>query len=148
MSDTEKIIKRLKELSHAATLPNHEMLSEFTMQVPADPERDADLVLSRAAQEISRLQAENDSLAEANSILNSANYTDGVRIKGLMADIKAANNKNDLLQAEYEKLKEFIRLYDIWASKEQATIEESDAFVDMVEYRDGLPITPPGRSQG
>jgi hypothetical protein len=107
MSDTEKIIKRLKELSHAATLPNHEMLSEFTMQVPADPERDADLVLSRAAQEISRLQAENDSLAEANSILNSANYTDGVRIKGLMADIKAANNKLD-------KARECLKQIDYW----------------------------------
>ncbi len=40
---------RLRELAHAATLPRDEMLSEFTMRIPADPRRDADLVLSQAA---------------------------------------------------------------------------------------------------
>lgn len=54
MSD---IVNRLRELADAVTRGRDAVASEFTMSVPARPERDADLVLSAAADEIERLRA-------------------------------------------------------------------------------------------
>ena len=49
------IVTRLKQLAHAVA---DEDWSEFSMRVPADSERDADLVLLRASKEIESLRAE------------------------------------------------------------------------------------------
>ena len=49
------IVTRLKQLAHAVA---DEDWSEFSMRVPADSERDADLVLLRASKEIESLHAE------------------------------------------------------------------------------------------
>ncbi len=46
---TETLAKRLDELSHAVTEGREAVLREFTMRVPAELDRDADLVLSAAA---------------------------------------------------------------------------------------------------
>ena len=54
MSD---IVNRLRELADAVTRGRDAVASEFTMSVPSRPERDADLVLSAAADEIERLRA-------------------------------------------------------------------------------------------
>lgn len=51
------ITNRLRELADAVTRGPDAVASEFTMSVPARPERDADLVLSAAADEIERLRA-------------------------------------------------------------------------------------------
>lgn len=59
MSD---ITNRLRELAHAVA---DQRWSEFSMRVPADHGRDADLVLMRAADEITQLRAENASLIAA-----------------------------------------------------------------------------------
>lgn len=59
MSD---ITNRLRELAHAVA---DQRWSEFSMRVPADRGRDADLVLMRAADEITQLRAENASLIAA-----------------------------------------------------------------------------------
>ena len=56
------IVTRLKQLAHAVA---DEDWSEFSMRVPADSERDADLVLLRASKEIESLRAE---LAECRRI--------------------------------------------------------------------------------
>lgn len=47
---------RLRELSDAVTRGPEVRDREFTMRVPAEPDRDADLVLSTAADEIDRLR--------------------------------------------------------------------------------------------
>lgn len=52
---SEKKITRLRELADAVT-NGRESWHEFTMRIPADPERDADLVLTWAADEIEQLQ--------------------------------------------------------------------------------------------
>jgi len=49
-----KIVSRLRQLAHAATLGSNGH-SEFYMSIPARPEHDADLVLSEAAMRIERL---------------------------------------------------------------------------------------------
>ena len=54
MSD---LVNRLRELADAVTCGRDAVASEFTMSIPARPERDADLVLSAAADEIERLIA-------------------------------------------------------------------------------------------
>ena len=48
------ITERLTELAYAAADNNW---SEFSMRIPAEPERDADLVLLRAGKEIERLRS-------------------------------------------------------------------------------------------
>ena len=49
------IVARLKQLAHAVADQNW---NEFSMRIPADPERDADLVILSAAKEIEALRAE------------------------------------------------------------------------------------------
>lgn len=49
------IVTRLKQLAHAVA---DEDWSEFSLRVPADSERDADLVLLRASKEIESLRTE------------------------------------------------------------------------------------------
>jgi hypothetical protein len=49
---SEKKLKRLRELSKFASGNRDTLLREFTMRIPAEPDRDADLVLSWAADEI------------------------------------------------------------------------------------------------
>lgn len=52
---------RLRQLAKAVAAADW---SEFSMRVPAEPDRDADLVLIDAADEIDRLRAENIQMAE------------------------------------------------------------------------------------
>lgn len=54
---SETLIRRLRELSHAITEGKEARDREFTMRIPAEPERDADLVLSTAADRIAKLEA-------------------------------------------------------------------------------------------
>jgi hypothetical protein len=52
------LVGRIRQLSDAACGSRENLLREFTMSIPAEPQRDADLVLSTAATEIERLRAE------------------------------------------------------------------------------------------
>jgi hypothetical protein len=58
----ERLVGRLRQLADAVTQGRDAVAREFTMRVPAEPERDADLVLSKAADEIDRLRAEVEAL--------------------------------------------------------------------------------------
>jgi hypothetical protein len=49
------IVERLNQIADAIADGDH---SELTMRVPAEPDRDADIVVSNAAREITRLRAE------------------------------------------------------------------------------------------
>ena len=64
MSNETKLTLRLRELSHAVTQGREAVASEFTMRVPAEPKRDADLVLSTAADVIDDLYAALEELTE------------------------------------------------------------------------------------
>lgn len=76
-------VARLRELSHAVTQGPDAIRRECSMRVPAEPDRDADLVLSSAADEIERLRAE---VAEAD-----ADYDDAVTLAQLnLAHFRAA----------------------------------------------------------
>lgn len=57
------IAKRLDELSEAVTKGRDAINREFTMRIPCELDRDADVVLSRAAQlarQVEALEAEKD----------------------------------------------------------------------------------------
>jgi hypothetical protein len=58
---TAVMVARLKELAHATA---EQRWREFSMRVPADTERDADLVLMRAAMHIEQQQVTIDDLCE------------------------------------------------------------------------------------
>lgn len=55
---SEVLCKRLNELSDAVTEGRGAVLREFDMRVPAELDRDADIVLSEAASRIAYLEAE------------------------------------------------------------------------------------------
>ena len=57
-----EVVERIRELVHAITQGRESLLREFTMRVPAEPKRDADLVLSVAAD---LLEREHKARAEA-----------------------------------------------------------------------------------
>ena len=51
---TEVLVSRLKELSKALTTGRDAQEREFTMCIPAECDRDADIVLSEAAKRLER----------------------------------------------------------------------------------------------
>ena len=61
---TDTIISRLNELSDAVTKGKGAIDREFTMRVPAELDRDADLVLSQAAKRIAYYRNKADSFEE------------------------------------------------------------------------------------
>lgn len=54
---TAAIVNRLNELSDAITGGSESMNGEFTMRVPAECDRDADLVLAEAARRLEQAEA-------------------------------------------------------------------------------------------
>jgi hypothetical protein len=58
----ERLVGRLRQLADSVTQGRDAVAREFTMRVPAEPERDADLVLSTAADELDRLRDEIEAL--------------------------------------------------------------------------------------
>ena len=58
-TESQKLVIRLRELCQAVVA--HDM-SQFTMSIPAEPDRDADLVLAVAAMRIEELAIENAAL--------------------------------------------------------------------------------------
>lgn len=64
----DALVLRLRELAQAVTQGPDALRRECTMRIPAEPDRDADLVLSEAANRLKRLaslEAENARLREA-----------------------------------------------------------------------------------
>lgn len=64
---TEALVLRLRELAHAVTQGPDALRRECTMRIPAESDRDADLVLTEAANRLKRLaslEAENARLRE------------------------------------------------------------------------------------
>ena len=106
MSD---IVNRLRELADAVTRGRDAVASEFTMSVPSRPERDADLVLSAAADEIERLRA---TLERQQLSYEREREIDQDEIERLIAlrrdDARALERKRALI-AEAEVLAEYGR---------------------------------------
>lgn len=96
MSD-DTLTTRLRELSKAIADGNR---NELTMRVPAEPERDADLVLSTAADELTRLRA-----AETNSDSEISELSD--QIDRLRTDNDTWRERWREQQAEIERLRSF-----------------------------------------
>lgn len=72
---SEQRITRLKELSRAAAADRDTLLREYTMRIPADPNRDVDLVISWAADALKSAPVAKDdmSLDEVLAFLNRWN---------------------------------------------------------------------------
>jgi hypothetical protein len=67
------IIARLRDLSSAIILGQPAQSGEFTMRIPAECDRDADLVLSEAANRLNAIQARVAELEIENKRLRTAN---------------------------------------------------------------------------
>jgi len=67
---THPLSPRLRELSDAVTQGCEAVAREFTMRVPAEPDRDADLVLSRAADALDAVHKADQETGELRQSLN------------------------------------------------------------------------------
>jgi len=117
---TDKVIvTRLRELAKAVTL-GKDGLSEFYMHIPARPNKDADLVLGRAAKRIESLIDENSQLkltiALCQPTEDTINHYRESNTKMLMA-VEIVNSEND-------KMKQFLKMLCIQKTADE--IEEED----------------------
>jgi hypothetical protein len=98
----DAIIARLRELSDAIIRGRDAQADEFTMRIPAECDRDADLVLSEAANRLNAMQARVADLKESSGM--KAN---------LCMEWKVANNKAMGRMAELEaSLSEMVEMMD------------------------------------
>ena len=88
------LIRRLNELSDAVTKGRSGM-SEFTMRVPAEPKRDADLVLSEAAIRLDRYQQSSKTAAEYMKAIITGKLDKGSCITLADAALKGLEQNND-----------------------------------------------------
>jgi hypothetical protein len=93
---TAVMVARLKELAHATA---EQRWREFSMRVPADTERDADLVLMRAAMHIEQQQATIDDLCETIE-LNLICDLGPTRLADILAALDRAKAKTPNVQIE------------------------------------------------
>lgn len=107
---TEVLAGRLSELSQAVINGKEAIEREFTKRIPAELDRDADLVLSSSAERMLALEAELD---QRHAQLNEMN----VRVKHF-------SEKNSQLEAEVERLNRQLNAY-------KKTINQID---DYLEY--------------
>ncbi|KAE8546117.1 hypothetical protein [Marinobacter nauticus] len=84
------IVSRLKELSDAVTGGSKSVAREFDMRVPAECDRDADLVIDEAASRLAKLQAENEVLKEKFNQVKK--FADDLA-DGITADLNATTQK-------------------------------------------------------
>lgn len=92
---------RLRELSHAVTQGPEAVRREFTMRVPAERDRDADLVLSRSADLIERLVRELADERKLSAAMSRDCNATALERNRLQADLAQANAK--LAQVERER---------------------------------------------
>lgn len=96
----EELAKRLRELSKAVTEGPEGWHREFTMRIPAEPKRDADLVLQCAAARLEAPILEEslvDRLKDAGANFRYGDFTGSVSAefwKLLLTDILAALEQN------------------------------------------------------
>ena len=96
---TEALAKRLDQISEAIIKGNRD---ELTMRIPAEPDRDADIVTQRAAARLRTLEAENERLREllrsilpdleARAILTALHRTES-QIRGIRAALEDEHDK-------------------------------------------------------
>lgn len=104
---TDALISRLKELSDAITGGRDSLHREFTMRIPAECDRDADLVIGEAASRLTRLQSEVERLrgrvAELESTLNDASIQVGRLDKAyiLRKQAEAVEAVRDSIKEQY-----------------------------------------------
>src|SRR5690554_4533932 len=76
------IIARLNDLSDAVTGGRESQEREFTMRIPAECDRDADLVIGEAASRLAKLHAENEALRARVAVQFDALTSIAVALKG------------------------------------------------------------------
>ena len=99
---SEVICQRLRELSKAITDGKVAISREFTMRIPAECDRDADIVLSKAATLIEQLRAE---LEEACGLLGEGgdNTLKG-RVESMLSELEEAREEIKDLKEQVRKL--------------------------------------------
>lgn len=93
----DTIIARLRELADAVTGGSKSQEREFTMRIPAECDRDADLVIDEAARRLADIQSENEAMKAAEVYLLNNNE----RLREKNAAFRKANkdlrrDNNDL----------------------------------------------------
>lgn len=98
---TEVLCARLEELSKAVTKGRESIMREFTMRIPAERDRDADLVLAEAARRLRSLET---------GIPQSGNRVQGIKdsLRELFGDTKVPP---EVCRERLEEIREEIEGY-------------------------------------
>jgi hypothetical protein len=125
MADIEALAKRLDELSRAVT---EQRWGEFSMQIPADPKRDADIVLMDAATELVRMH----------TLLNTphtAEFLEAVKLEAMhQRERWAAEHDAGKTDADWFWLVGYLAGKALFSSKEATREGNSEALEDA--YRE------------
>jgi hypothetical protein len=105
---TEVLAARLNELAHVVAQKRDRIGDEFTMRIPAECDRDADLVMSEAAVRLEALQAELAELKQTS--LFAAGYRFGRDANDAGHTVRLQKEK-DTLQAECDQLRKDAERY-------------------------------------
>ena len=142
------IIDRLHEIANAIADANY---SELTMRIPAEPDRDADLVVSSAAREIARLRSELAEYRQKNALLREALDDAAERMDRARGIIRTPHGvgwallaeANDQLRAELAECKQrAVRIYNSgYHAGHHDTVEGCYTHIlpcDMSTYHDDI----------
>ena len=82
----KKLIRRLNELAHAVTQGRGAIDREFTMRVPVEHDRDADMVLSRAARELSFMLIQFECILVEHEVEGRLSHDTIATIRGILKE--------------------------------------------------------------
>ena len=107
---TEVLINRLKELSNAITEGRSAQEREFTMRIPVECDRDADIVLAEAAKRLKNRSKE-DYIKEIEE-LRAKLFSEEDRIAELEEEVRCEERRFNYLSDQFAELAEQKDLYE------------------------------------
>ena len=123
----ENLICRLNELANAITRGGESKDRELTMRVPAECDRDADLVIGEAARRLQQAEQENERVRQAN-----------LDVMMHFEDMKACKERAEARVAAYERTTERLGLAcQRGYMSGEVVIEQIRQAVDQLERGEG-----------
>ena len=120
------LVERLRHLSKARW-DKDAWEQETTVRIPAEPDRDIDLVLAKAADKIEHLSTERDALADDIKQEQAWRTEDRAKIERLRAECDAERQEKDALANEVVCLRNALRTI---ANRECANEDECAALAN------------------
>lgn len=130
---TDALAERLKELADICVSQQAKMCADFSMRVPAELDRDADLVLAESARRLTVLTAALTAAQEEARIFREESANRQILLNIARNSISVKNEENTVMRSEIEKLRgEVERLSAGW-NKTITTAKDLIAQLDQMK---------------